>query len=61
MSQVQRKNRRESMWIALGLVGVLWVVGMYILPDKNGPQAHHANPPAVAAAAQPVQAPAPKP
>ncbi len=25
------------MFIALGLIGALWVVGMFIVPDKNAP------------------------
>ncbi|HUZ74250.1 MAG TPA: hypothetical protein VMU87_14810 [Stellaceae bacterium] len=25
------------MWIALGLIGALWLVGAVIAPDKNGP------------------------
>ncbi|HUB95678.1 MAG TPA: hypothetical protein VL993_07160 [Stellaceae bacterium] len=25
------------MFVALGIIGVLWVVGAVIVPDKNGP------------------------
>ena len=25
------------MWIALGIIGVLWFVGAVVAPDKNGP------------------------
>jgi hypothetical protein len=25
------------MWIALGIIGVLWFVGMVVVPDKNAP------------------------
>ena len=28
------------MWIALGVIGVLWFAGMVIFPDKNAPQSH---------------------
>jgi hypothetical protein len=34
-----------AMWIALGIIGVLWIVGAVVAPDKNGPgiiQAPHA-------------------
>ncbi|HXQ52683.1 MAG TPA: hypothetical protein VN802_16425 [Stellaceae bacterium] len=44
------------MWIALGVVGVLWFAGMVIWPDKNAPaQSHVQTPPAVAT----TQAPPP--
>ena len=35
------------MWIAIGLIGALWVAGMWIWPDKNAPQVH-ATAPAIA-------------
>lgn len=28
------------MWIAIGIIGALWVAGMFIWPDKNAPQSH---------------------
>jgi hypothetical protein len=45
------------MWIAIGLIGALWVAGMYIWPDKNGPQSHAHAAPTVAAAEAPPPAP----
>ncbi|MGH7088571.1 MAG: hypothetical protein ACREFQ_06690 [Stellaceae bacterium] len=45
------------MWIALGVIGVLWFAGMVIWPDKNAPPIS-ANPPThVAAATAPAKAP----
>jgi hypothetical protein len=31
------------MWIALGVVGVLWFVGYVVVPDKNAPGQSHAH------------------
>jgi hypothetical protein len=48
------------MWIALGIIGVMWVVGAAINPDKNGPSVFsHAKPAATAsqAAATPATPP----
>lgn len=46
------------MWIAIGLIGALWVAGMWIWPDKNAPQSHAAAEPSVASSeAAPPSAP----
>jgi hypothetical protein len=42
------------MFIALGIVGTLWIVGYFIAPDPNAPQSHAA-PPAIASTATPPQ------
>lgn len=41
------------MWIALGIIGAMWIVGAVIAPDKNGPGvfSHNHTPPAAATAA----------
>ena len=31
------------MWIAIGVIGVLWFAGMVIWPDKNAPPQSHAS------------------
>ncbi len=51
------------MWIALGLIGMLWLVGAVISPDPNAPQSQAHAPPAVAAAPAPTitQAPPERP
>jgi hypothetical protein len=36
------------MFIALGLIGALWIAGMWIWPDKNATPAAHAAAPAAA-------------
>jgi hypothetical protein len=47
------------MWIALGVIGALWLAGTVIWPDKNAPPISQ-NPPAhvAAAATAPAKAPA---
>jgi hypothetical protein len=48
------------MFIALGLIGVLWFVGFVVVPDKNAPPMSQQNPPAAVATAAPTPAaPAP--
>jgi hypothetical protein len=43
------------MWIALGVIGVLWFAGMAIWPDKNAPPVSQTPPAAVATAAAPAE------
>jgi hypothetical protein len=45
------------MWIALGLVGGLWIAGMWIWPDKNAPPPSHASAPASTVASGETAAP----
>ncbi len=40
------------MFIALGLVGMLWFVGFVVAPDKNAPPMSQNTPAAVATATQ---------
>jgi hypothetical protein len=47
------------MFIALGIIGVLWVVGAVIAPDKNGPPNTQVFSSAPAAAPAPSQQTAP--
>jgi hypothetical protein len=42
------------MFIALGLIGALWIVGFVIAPDKNAPPMSQMNPPAAVATAAPA-------
>ena len=45
------------MWIALGLIGVLWFVGYVVVPDKNAPPHSQAQTPAAVATAAPAPPP----
>lgn len=47
------------MWIALGVIGVLWFVGAVIAPDKAGPGVFGKDKPAVQAS-QPADRPSPE-
>jgi hypothetical protein len=40
------------MWIALGVIGVLWVVGAFVAPDKNAPPNTQVHAPATSTAQQ---------
>jgi hypothetical protein len=46
------------MFIAIGLIGALWIVGEFIVPDKNGPPSAAKT---AAVAVQPDPAPADRP
>ena len=43
------------MWIAIGLIGALWVAGMWVWPDKNAPP--QSNAPAAQSVASSAAAP----
>jgi hypothetical protein len=50
------------MFIALGLIGALWIVGFVIAPDKNAPPMSQTSAPAAVATATPApSAPAQQP
>lgn len=49
------------MWIALGLVGVLWFVGFVVAPDKNAPGQSHAKSAPTTVAASPASGQTPPP